>query len=70
MPKRMHLNQPEMAKAVVKALEQCNNVKDHQRLLAMRMAASGEFTAERIAEQLGISRRQFFNWLTALRKEE
>jgi transposase len=68
MPKRMHLNRPGLAEAVVTALEQCQNVKDHQRLLAMRMAASGEFTAAQITEQLEISRRQFFNWLTALKK--
>ena len=67
MPKRIHLNRPDLAKAVVTALEQCQNVKDHQRLLAMRMAASGEFTAAKIAEHLKISRRQFFNWLTALK---
>jgi transposase len=64
----MHLNRPGLAEAVVTALEQCQNVKDHQRLLAMRMAASGEFTAAQITEQLEISRRQFFNWLTALKK--
>ncbi len=68
MPKRIHLNQPELAQAVVAALETCQDVKDHQRLLAMRMAASGEFTAAQISEQLEVSRRQFFNWLTALKK--
>lgn len=68
MPKRIHLNQPELAQAVVAALETCHDVKDHQRLLAMRMAASGEFTAAQISEQLEISRRQFFNWLGTLKK--
>ena len=67
MPKRIHLNQPELAQAVVAALAGCQDVRDHQRLLAMRMAASGEFTAAQIAEQLEISRRQFFNWLSALK---
>jgi transposase len=68
MPKRFHLNQPDLAKAVATALAQCQNVKDQQRLLSMRMAASGEFTASQIAEQMNISRRQFFNWLKALKK--
>jgi len=68
MPKRIHLNQPELAQAVVAALDKCQDIKDHQRLLAMRMAASGEFTSAQIAEQLAISRRQFFNWLTALKQ--
>jgi transposase len=68
MRRRIHLNQPDCAKAVVAALAQCRNVKDHQRLLAMRMAVSGEFTATQIARHLEVSRRQFFNWLTALKK--
>jgi transposase len=33
----------------------------------MRMAASGEFTAAQIAAQVGCSRRQFFNWVGALK---
>jgi transposase len=68
MPKRIHLKSPDLAQAVVAALETCQNVKDHERLLAMRMAASGEFTAAQIAGQLEVSRRQFFNWLSALKK--
>jgi transposase len=67
MPKRIHLKQKELARAVAAALETCQHVKDHQRLLAMRMAASGEFTADQIAGQLNVSRRQFFNWLKAAR---
>jgi transposase len=67
MSKRIHLNHPELAQAVVAALDTCQEVRDHQRLLAMRMAASGEFTAAQIAEQLDISRRQFFYWLAALK---
>ena len=45
----------------------CEDVRDQQRLLAMRMAASGEFTAAHIAQQLGISRRQFLYWVKALK---
>ena len=67
MPKRVHLYRPDLAQAVASALESCQDVKDHQRLLAMRMAASGQFTAAQIAEQLEISRRQFFNWITLLK---
>jgi transposase len=69
MPKRIHLNRPDLALAVAAALDKCEDVKDHERLLAMRMAASGEFTAAQIAEHMEISRRQFFNWLTALKKD-
>ncbi|MCX6998096.1 MAG: winged helix-turn-helix domain-containing protein, partial [Kiritimatiellaeota bacterium] len=32
------------------------------------LAASGEFTADQIAEQLDVSHRQFFYWLTALKQ--
>jgi transposase len=67
MPKRFHLNRPAMAQAVAAALPCCQDVKAQQRLLAMRLAASGQFTAAQIAEQLGISRRQFFHWVNALK---
>jgi transposase len=67
MPKRFHLRQPDRAQAVADALGTCQNMADQQRLLAMRLAASGQLTAAQIAEQLGISRRQFFNWVSALK---
>ena len=67
MPKRFHLERPELAEEVAAALARCEDVKDQQRLLAMRLAAGGQMTAAQIAEQLGISRRQFFNWVNALK---
>jgi transposase len=67
MPKRFHLRRPDLAAAVTAALEECKEVRAHQRLLAMRMAASGQFTAAQIAEQTGVSRRQFFHWVNALK---
>src|ERR1700677_4845884 len=67
MPKRFHLNQPDRAKAVADGLATCQDTAAQQRLLAMRLAASGQLTAAQIAEQLGISRRQFFNWVSALK---
>jgi transposase-like protein len=69
MPKRFHLNQPDQAKAVTDALAACQDTSGQQRLLAMRLAASGQLTAAQIAGQLGMSRRQFFNWVRRLRKE-
>ena len=68
MPKRFHLNRPDRAKAVAAVLPTCKNVKDQQRLLAMRLAASGQLTADQIAHHVGISRRQFFNWVSALKQ--
>jgi len=67
IPKRFHLKDPELAKAVAAALADCKEVKAHQRLLAVRMAASGQFTAQQIAEQLGISRRRLFDWIKMLK---
>jgi transposase len=67
MPKRFHLKRPDLAVAVTAALVDCKDVRSHQRLLAMRMAASGQFTAAQIAEQTGVSRRQFFHWVNALK---
>ena len=67
MPKRFHLNRPDLAQAVTQALGACKNVKAQQRLLAMRLACSGQVTAAQIAEQVGSSRRQFFHWVSALK---
>jgi transposase len=67
MPKRYHLNRPDLAQAVTEALRTCREVKSQQRLLAARLAASGQFTAAQIAEQLGVSRRRFFDWMNALK---
>lgn len=67
MPKRYHLNRPDLAKAVADELQACRDVKSQQRLLAGRLAASGPLTAAQIAEQLGISRRRFFDWMNALK---
>jgi transposase len=69
MPKRFHLNRPDRARDVAAALRTCQDVKAQQRLLAMRLAASGQLTAAQIAEQVGISRRQFFNWVKALKED-
>ena len=67
MPKRYHLNRPDLAQAVAVELRTCQDVKSQQRLLAARLAASGQLTAAQIAEQLGISRRRFFDWMNALK---
>ena len=67
MPKRFHLQRPDLAGAVTTALADCKDVRSQQRLLAMRMAASGQFTAAQIAAQIGVSRRQFFHWVNALK---
>ena len=67
MPKRYHLNRPDLAQAVGDELRICTDVKSQQRLLAARLAASGQMTAAQIAEQLDISRRRFFDWMNALK---
>jgi len=65
MPKRYHLRRPDLAQAVATELRACEDTKCQQRLLAARMAASGQFPAAQIAEQIGISRRRFFGWMNA-----
>ncbi len=67
MPKRYHLNRPDLAEAVTVALGTCQDVKSQQRLLAARLAASGQYPNTQYAEQLGISQRQFFDWMSALK---
>ena len=59
MPKRYHLNRPDLAQAVAEELRTCQDVKSQQRLLAAWLAASGRMTAAQNAEKLGISRRRF-----------
>jgi len=49
------------------ALPHSQDITARQRLLAIRLAASGQLTAAQIAEQIGISRRQFFHWVNALK---
>jgi transposase len=56
-----------LAQAVAVKLRSCQDVKSQRRLLAARLAASGQLTAAQIAEQLGLSRRQFFDWMNALK---
>ena len=67
MPKRYRLNRPDLAQAVTAQLRGCKDAKHQQRLLAARLAASGQLTAAQIAEQIGISRRRFFDWMNALK---
>jgi transposase len=67
MPKRFHLKRPDLAAAVRTALAEVKDVQSQRRLLALRLAASGQFTAAQIAEQIGVSRRQFFHWVNALK---
>src|ERR1039457_1309574 len=69
MPKRFHLNRPDRAKEVIAAPADCDNVSDQQRLLAMRLAWGGHLPGPQIAEPVGVSRRQFFNWVGLLKAE-
>jgi transposase len=67
MPKRFQLRRSDLAQAVAPELRTCADVRDQQRLPAMRMAARGQFTSAQIAGQMSIRRRQFFHWVNALK---
>jgi transposase len=67
MPKRYHLSRPVMAQTVAAQLQISNGPRDQQRLLAAKLAASGQFTAAQIADRTGVSRRRFFDWMNALK---
>jgi transposase len=67
VPKLYHLNRPDLAPAVAAELRTCQEVTSQRRLLAARLAASGQLTAHQIAEQAGISRRCFFDWMKRLK---
>src|ERR1039458_581614 len=68
VPKRFYYNRPELEQAAAIALRTCVRTKDHQRLIAMRLAASGQCTAAEIAKYVQISRRQFFLWVAVFKK--
>ncbi len=67
MPKRYHLNRPDLAAALAAEWRTCQEVKDQKRLLAARLAASGQLTGGQIAEQVGLSRRRFFDLMKKLK---
>lgn len=67
MPKRYQLKRPDLAPAIARELRACKDTRSQTRLLAARMAGSGEFTSTQIAGQLGISRRRFFDWMNMLK---
>ncbi len=70
MPKRFHLERPDLVKAIAEAFTQYDKVSDQQRLLAMRLAGNGQHTTGQIAGHVGISHRQFFNWPKDLKAHE
>jgi transposase len=67
MPKRYYLDRPDLLRDVTIRLRTCRDVHSQRRLLAARIAATGQFTAAQIAEQIGISRRRLFDWMNALK---
>jgi len=44
------------------------NENGRQRLLAVHMAVSGNYTAVQIAKRVGISRRRFFDWMNKFKR--
>jgi transposase len=69
MPKFYHLHRADLLAEAATQLSLCKDAYSQKRLFAMRLAATGQFTVVQIAEQLGISRRRFFDWMHALKTD-
>ena len=67
MPKRFHLKRRRLVEAVLPNYELLPRPLQ-PRLVAMAYACLGELTAAQIAKKVGVSRRQFFNWVSAFKK--
>ena len=66
--RKLHLNNPELASKIddLHRNEPPGFRKD--RLLALKLAAKGEYTAQQIGEFCSVSRKQIFAWLKTLRE--
>ena len=69
MPKRFHLGKPELASALEELEVRASRPREVQRLTAVRMAMSGEFTLAQIAAASGRSRSAVGEWMRVAREQ-
>ena len=67
--RKLHLKVPEVAEMIDKRHAQERDGRLKNRLLAIKLAARGESTAEEIADLCGIARGHLFRWIATVRKD-
>jgi transposase len=67
MAKKFRLNQPGVAEEVRRRLRQAAGPREQQRLLALKLALSGEFTLEQIGKAVDRSRATVADWMRLVR---
>jgi transposase len=68
MPKRYRMISRYAASLIADERGFHPNENGRQRLLAVHMAVSGNYTAVQIAKRVGISRRRFFDWMNKFKR--
>ena len=69
MPKRFHLRKPELTPVLEELEHSARQPREVQRLTAVRMAMSGEFTLAQIAAACGRSRSAVGEWMRVAREQ-
>ena len=67
MAKKFQLERPELAEELVGKQASAERARDHQRLMAVRLAMSGELTLAQIAKAVGKARSTVAAWMRMVR---
>ena len=67
MPKKFHLRRPELSEELAGELASAQRARDHQRLMAVRLAMSGELTLAQIGKAVGRARSTVAEWMRVVR---
>jgi len=67
MPKKFQLQRPELSEELAGKLAGAQRVRDHQRLMAVRLAMSGELTLAQIGKAVGRARSTVAEWMRVVR---
>lgn len=66
--RKLKLGRPDLSVQIEQRYRQEKDARHKVRLLAMKLAAEGEYSGEEIAEVCGTSRASVFTWIKAFRK--
>lgn len=67
MAKKFQLERPELAEELAGKQARAERARDHQRLMAVRLAMSGELTLAPIAKAVGKARSTVAEWMRVVR---
>ena len=68
MGRKFKLGKPEIEEELKKKEKEAKRARDIQRLMAVRMAMSGEFTLEQIGKAVGRARSRIAEWMKVVRE--